>query len=88
MDASHRGIGQSVAEFFTGFLPAVALQLVVHPLNLLCGDEADLLVAKAAVDLRRVPAVTADGARTERDLGVVLELTLEPFAERHAAVLS
>ena len=63
-------------------------QAAVHPLDVLLGDEGDLLVAQLRFDVAfDVLAVTGESTGAHRSLLVLRQPTVQPLAQRHAAVL-
>ena len=63
-------------------------QAAVHPLDVLLGDEGDLLVAQLRLDVVfDVAAVALEGTGPHRARLVLRKPTIQPLTQRHAAVL-
>ena len=63
-------------------------QAAVHPLDVLLGEEGDLLAAQLRLDVVfDVAAVALEGTGAHRTCLVLREPAVQPLAQRHAAVL-
>ena len=63
-------------------------QAAVHPLDVLLGEEGDLLVAQLRLDVVfDVSAVALEGTGPHRTRLALCEPAIQPLAQRHAAVL-
>ena len=88
VDVAHHGVRELMSHF--GMLADAPLrfQAAVHPLDVLLGDEGDLLVAQLRLDVVfDVAAVALEGTGPHRTRLVLCEPTSQPLAQCHAAVL-
>ena len=88
VDVVDGGVGEGVALFGMFVDPSVLFQSVVHPLDVVTVDEGNLLAAQLRFDVG-FDELTVAGQRggTDGALLVVLQLGVQPLAQRHAAVL-
>lgn len=88
MDVAHHGVGELMIHLGVFVDAPLRFQTAVHPLDVLLGEEGDLLVAQLQLDVVfDVAAVALEGTGPHRTRLVLREPAIQPLAQRHAAVL-
>ena len=88
MDVAHHGVGELMPHLGMLVDAPLRFQAAVHPLDVLLGEEGDLLVAQLRLDVVfDVAAVALEGTGPHRTRLVLREPAVQPLAQRHAAVL-
>ena len=88
MDVADHGVRELVIHLGMLVDAPFRFQAAVHPLDVLLGDEEDLLVAQLRLNVVfDVAAIAFERARTHRARLVLREPAIQPLAQRHAAVL-
>ena len=88
MDVAHHGVGELMPHLGMLVDAPLRFQAAVHPLDVLLGEEGDLLVAQLRLDVVfDVAAVALEGTGAHRTRLVLCEPAIQPLAQRHAAVL-
>ena len=88
VNVADRGVGELIVHLWVFTDAPVLFQAAVHPLNILLGDERHLFVAQLRLDVEfDVAAVVGEGAGAYRSFFVLRDPAIQPFAQRHTAVL-
>ena len=88
MDVAHHGVGELMPHLGMLVDAPLRFQAAVHPLDVLLGEEGDLLVAQLRLDVVfDVAAVALEGTGPHRTRLVLREPAVQPLAQRHPAVL-
>ena len=88
VDVAHHGVGELMPHLGMFVDAPLRFQAAVHPLDVLLGEEGDLLVAQLRLDVVfDVAAVALEGTGPHRTRLVLREPAVQPLAQRHAAVL-
>ena len=88
VDGADHAVGEGVALFIVLIDPSVFSKPVVHLLNVRRCDRADLLVPQMGLDvIVRHPPVAVQGTLPHRELHVLLQPFVQPFAEGQVGVL-
>ena len=88
MYVADHGVGELMVKLRMLADAPVCFKPPVHPLDVLLRDEGDLLASELRLDVEvYVAAVVLKRAGAHRARLVLCEPAVEPFAERHAAVL-
>ena len=88
MNVAHHGVGELMPHLGMLVDAPLRFQAPVHPLDVLLGEEGDLLVAQLRLDVVfDVAAVALEGTGPHRTRLVLREPAVQPLAQRHAAVL-
>ena len=88
MDVAHHGVGELMPHLGMLVDAPLRFQAAVHPLDVLLGEEGDLLVAQLRLDVVfDVAAVALEGTGPHRTRLVLREPAIQPLAQRHPAVL-
>ena len=88
MDVAHHGVRELMPHLGMLVDAPLRFQAAVHPLDVLLGEEGDLLVAQLRLDVVfDVAAVALEGTGAHRTRLVLREPAVQPLAQRHAAVL-
>ena len=88
MDVAHHGVRELMPHLGMLVDAPLRFQAAVHPLDVLLGEEGDLLVAQLRLDVVfDVAAVALEGTGPHRTRLVLREPTIQPLTQRHAAVL-
>ena len=88
MDVAHHGVGELMIHLGMLVDAPLRFQAAVHPLDVLLGEEGDLLVAQLRLDVVfDVAAVALERTGPHRARLVLRQPTVQPLAQSHAAVL-
>ena len=88
VDVAHHGVGELMPHLGMLVDAPLRFQTAVHSLDVLLGEEGDLLVAQLRLDVVfDVSAVALEGTGPHRTRLVLCEPAIQPLAQRHAAVL-
>ena len=88
MDMANHGVRELMIHLGMFVDAPLRFQAAVHPLDVLLGEEGDLLVAQLRLDVVfDVAAVALEGTGPHRARLVLREPAVQPLAQRHAAVL-
>ena len=88
VDVAHHGVGELMPHLGMLVDAPLRFQAAVHPLDVLLGEEGDLLVAQLRLDVVfDVAAVALEGTGAHRTRLVLREPAVQPLAQRHPAVL-
>ena len=88
VDVAHHGVGELMPHLGMFVDAPLRFQAAVHPLDVLLGEEGDLLVAQLRLDVVfDVSAVALEGTGPHRTRLVLCEPAIQPLAQRHVAVL-
>lgn len=88
MDVAHHGVGELMPHLGMLVDAPLRFQAAVHPLDVLLGEEGDLLVAQLRLDVVfDVATVALEGTGPHRTRLVLREPAIQPLAQRHPAVL-
>ena len=88
MDVAHHGVRELMPHLGMLVDAPLRFQAAVHPLDVLLGEEGDLLVAQLRLDVVfDVAAVALEGTGPHRTRLVLREPAIQPLAQRHPAVL-
>ena len=88
VDVADHGVGELMPHLGMFVDAPLRFQAAVHPLDVLLGEEGDLLVAQLRLDVVfDVAAVALERTRTHRARLVLCEPAIQPLAQGHAAVL-
>ena len=88
VNVAHHGVGELMPHLGVLADAPLRFQAAVHPLDVLLGEEGDLLVAQLRLDVVFDVAVVAlEGTGPHRTRLVLREPSIQPLAQRHPAVL-
>ena len=88
MNVAHHGVGELMIHLGVLVDAPLRFQAAVHPLDVLLGEEGDLLVAQLRLDVVfDVAAIAFERTGPHRTRLVLREPAVQPLAQRHAAIL-
>ena len=88
VDVANHGVGELVVHLGMLVDAPLRFQAAVHPLDVLLGEEGDLLATQLRLDVVfDVTAIAFERARPHRTRLVLCEPAVQPLAQRHPAVL-